>query len=300
VSAPRHARIPANVEQPDRILFNLTARQVGILTITAGVITGLIGLARQFLPTIPMALLLALAVPLAAAGLALAFGRRDGLGLDQLVWAAIRQARAPRRMVAAPEGVTAAPEWLTRNLDQPAGPQPAPLTLPATAIDPAGVLDLGADGAVLVCTATPVNLSLRTTEEQAVLVESFGRFLHSLTGPTQVLLRAYPVDLRAVITHLHHDATGLPHPALEAAAQAHAAFLAELAGRREALRRDLLVVFRDPTPGAARRGRGASLLRRAEEAAGLLTVAGVTLTVLDASQAAAVLASTPSLPGGGG
>lgn len=300
MSQPRHVRIPANVERPDRILAGLTSRQLVLLAVAFGLAAGLVWVAHQLLPGVPLAVWIGLTAPLAAAGLALAFGQRDGLGLDRLALAAVRQARSPRRMVAAPEGITAAPDWLTSHLDQDLDrSQPAPLTLPAHNVDPAGVLDLGSDGAALICTASPVNLALRTPEEQAVLTESFSRFLHSLTGPAQVLVRAHPVDLRTVISQLRADATGLPHPALEAAAHQHAAWLGELAARGDALRRDLLVVFRDPTPNAARRGRSASLRRRAEEAAGLLGVAGVRLSMLEAPQAAAVLANPPHLPGTG-
>jgi hypothetical protein len=86
----------------------------------------------------------------------------------------------------------------------------------------------------------------------------------------------------------------LPHPALEAEARAHAAFLAELAGRRDLLRREVLVVLREPpgTDAAAR------LHRRAAAAVPALGAAGVALAVLDGPAAASCLARALGSAGG--
>ena len=103
-----------------------------------------------------------------------------------------------------------------------------------------------ADGKALVCRASAVTFSLRSPGEQEALVAAFGRWLNSLSAPVQVLVRAEPVDLGPAIAQLLEAAPGLPHPALESAARGHARFLADLAASHDLLRRDVLVVLREP------------------------------------------------------
>jgi PrgI family protein len=113
------AKIPADIERPDKIVAGLTARQVAILAV-AGVVLWLIYLAvRRVVPGLVFA---GAAAPFAVLTVALALGQRDGLSLDRLAAAALRQVRAPRRLVTAPEGVVAAPQWAGAA----AGPHPAP------------------------------------------------------------------------------------------------------------------------------------------------------------------------------
>ncbi len=275
----RYARIPADVERPDRIAFHLTARQLAILT-TTGLLAWLLATTAQLL--VPPVVACALTLPIVAVGAALALGQRDGLSLDQLALAALRQARAPRRQVPAPEGVPAPPDLLAHLAT---GPPPRPLALPACGIDPDGLVDLGSDGAALVCQASTVNFALRTPAEQEALVAAFARVLHALTGPVQLVVGAEPADLAALVCDLEAGAGGLPHPALERCARDHARFLGELARRRDVLRRTWLLVFRDPTPRDAR----VRLARRAEQAAALLQAAGVQLAPLEQPHAHAVL-----------
>ena len=275
----RRARIPADVERPDRVAFNLTARQLAILA-TTGLVAWLLARAAQLL--VPPLIADALALPIVAVGAALALGQRDGLGLDQLALAALRQARAPRRQVPAPQGVPAPPDLLAGI---PAGPPPGPLALPACGITPDGLVDLGGDGMALVCRASTVNFALRTPEEQQALVAAFARVLHALTGPVQLVVRTERADLARLVSDLDEGAGGLPHPALEACARDHARFLGELARRRDVLRRQWLLVFRDPT----RRDAGVRLARRAEEATALLQAAGVQLAPLHQPHAHLVL-----------
>ena len=271
-------RIPADIDRPDRILAGLTARQLAILATSGAVAWALATTADLVLP-LPVAV--ALAAPPALVGVALALGWRDGLPLDRLALAAARHRRAPRRLVPAPEGVAAPPAWAA------AGPPPAPLAGPISGLHDDGVVDLGADGAALLCRATAVNLRLRSQPEQQALVAAFARLLHAVTGPLAVVVRADRVDLGAVVADLRAAAPGLPHPALEQAAGEHADFLADLVARRDVLRRERLLVLREPagTPDPA-----AALARRAEQAAALLAAAGVTLTPLDQDSAARVLA----------
>jgi len=272
-------RIPADLDRPDRILAGLTARQLGILAASGAAAWTLAAAAAIALP-VPVAV--ALAAPPALVGVALALGWRDGLPLDRLALAALRHRRAPRRLVPAPEGVAAPPAW-TGSGDRP----PAPLPGPISGLHDDGVVDLGADGAALLCRATAVNFRLRSEQEQQALVAAFARLLHAVTAPLTVVVRADRVDLGAAVAALRAAAPGLPHPALEQAAGEHADFLADLATRRDVLFRERLLVLREPagTPDAA-----AALARRAEQAAALLAAAGVILTPLDQDAAARVLA----------
>ena len=82
-----------------------------------------------------------------------------------------------------------------------------------------------------VAAASTVNFALRTPAEQHALTAAFGRWLNSLRGPVQILIRAQRVDLSAMAAALREAAPALPHPALEAAALDHAGFLGQ-PGRR--------------------------------------------------------------------
>src|SRR3954451_6113873 len=77
------ARVPADVEAPDRILAGLTTRQVAVLAVAAA--TAYLGW-RVLHQVAPTSVLTGLAMPMAGLTFALVVGRRDGLGLD--VWLA--------------------------------------------------------------------------------------------------------------------------------------------------------------------------------------------------------------------
>ncbi|QIZ37886.1 PrgI family protein [Saccharopolyspora sp. ASAGF58] len=314
-------RIPSDVDREDRILANLTARQLAILAVTGA------ALYLGWLTTrtvVPLPVFVVLALPIAALVVALVLGQRDGVSLDRLAVAALRQRMAPARRVTAPDGVQPAPDWLTARAHHVSHPgldasRLGAVELPATGVRcasaaEAGVVDLGADGLAVVAVASTVNFALRTPAEQAGLVAGFGRYLHSLTSPIQVLVRAERLDLTTQIADLRDRAGGLPHPALEAAAAEHADYLNYLAGHADLLRRQVLLVLREPlqhattkpgfltwrrhkrtttsVPGdAARRAAEARLVRRLDEATDLLAPAGIVVTVLDAGQATSVLAA---------
>jgi hypothetical protein len=281
-------RIPADLDRPDRILLGLTARQLGILAAGGVAAWTLVGLLE---PLVGLPAAAVLAAPLALAAMALALGWRDGLPLDRLAVAGLGWWRQPSRLVVAPDGIPPAPAWAGRP-----GPPVAPLQGPIRGLDPAGVIDLGGQGWALVCQATPVNLSLRTPPEQQALLASFARLLHALAGPMQVLVRSDRADLTPQVHTLRERAAALPDPGLEQAALAHACWLEALTGDREVRRRQLLVAFHQP-PTTTTSSPAAALARQAEQAAGLLAVAGVTLTPLDGDAAAQALAAATNPDG---
>lgn len=278
------ARIPADIERPDKIVFGLTARQAGILA-TVAVALWLVFLAVRH--TVPVIAFAAAAAPVVAAAVGIVLITQDGLSLDRLAASAVRQVRSPRRLVTAPDGVIPPPEWASAE----PGALPAPLRLPASRVAPDGGIDLGNDGAAVLVECTTVSFALADPGEQDGMTGAFGRWLNSLTGPVQILIRAERIDLTAAVKRLEQAAPTLPHPALEDAARGHAAFLADLAASRDLLRRQVILVIREP----AYRGRGdaavSRAMRRADEAAQALAAAGVRAAVLDGRQAATVIAA---------
>lgn len=225
----------------------------------------------------------------AAVAFGVAVGRRDGLPLDVWIVQALRHRRRPKVLVPAPEGVIATPPWIRAHTA--AGghvPVPAPLRLPARAVDDTGVLDLGADGQTAVVEADAVNFALRTPAEQEALVGAFAAWLHALDGPAQILVRAEHTDLLQLADQIAAGAPSLPDPGLEAAAREHAAFLTDLGGARDLLRRQVLVCLRDP----ARTG---SVHRWADQAAQALAAAEVTARPLDAATALARVLEEPDM-----
>ena len=238
-------RIPADVERPDKLLAGLTARQLAILAVTAVALWAGYAATRHLVPPVVFGVV---AVPVGAVAAMLALGRFEGIAADRWIVSAWRHHRSPRRLVPAPDGITPTPAFLNQAAPGGVAPVPAPLRLPVTDVRADGIVDLGADGLAVICRASAVTFSLRTPAEQEALVAGFARFLNSLGEPVEIVVRAEPVDLTAAIDALLDAAPGLPHPALEAAARRHARFLADLADRRDLLRREVLVVLRQAAP----------------------------------------------------
>ncbi len=284
-------RIPADVDRPDKLLAGLTARQLAILAVAAIALWAGYAATRHLVPPAAYG---AVAVPVAAVAALLALGRMEGVPADRWVLAAWRHRRSPRRLVPAPDGVPAVPSFLAKADGPHPQALPAPLRLPLAGIDASGVVDLGPDGLAVICRASAVTFGLRTPAEQEALVAGFARFLSSLADPVQVLVRAERLDVGPAIDALLDAAPGLPHVALERAARDHAAFLADLATSRALLRREVLVVLRQPMgqpagQASAEGDRSGRLLRRAAEAVTALGAAGVSLSVLDGAGAISVL-----------
>jgi hypothetical protein len=279
--APMRARVPADVERRDAVLFGFTFRQLVILAIGGLLIyTAWTALAT----VVPLLGLLVGAIPVAGAAFVLAVGRRDGIPLDAWLWHAIRYRRAPHRLAPIDGPATAAPAWVQTSSgrgDQL--PLPAPLRLPAKGITADGLVDLGPDGTTALVAASTVNFGLRSPGEQNGLVAGFGRWLNSLDAPVQIMVRAQRVDLTTVADRIHELAPSLPHSALEQAALSHVAFLDDLAAQRELLHRQVTL--------AVRHERGAGhTLHRASEAVRALGACEVSAIVLDSASAAATLA----------
>ncbi|WP_413116197.1 PrgI family protein [Streptomyces sp. CY1] len=319
-------RIPADVDREDTVLANLTARQLLILAVAGIVLYGTWTAVRD---VVPLAVFAVVAIPIAVATVLLALGRRDGIALDRLALAAIRQRMSPHHRVAAPEGIHPAPAWLTHRATRNSQDfktkgkiAPAALELPAEGVSETGVVDLGTDGVAALAVCSTVNFSLRTPTEQESLTAAFGRYLHSLTAPVQVLVRTERLDLTGQISELREQAPRLPHPALEEAAREHADYLAQLGAQSDLLCRQVLLVLREPlgaqrgvdglggpsplaaftrrarsrdaaqpSAEAARGAAEARLVRRLGEAVDLLSPTGIVVTPLDAGQATAVLAA---------
>ncbi|MEV4364434.1 PrgI family protein [Nonomuraea sp. NPDC049625] len=280
---PLLARIPADVNQADKIAYGLTFRQILILILTGGIAAAVFYLFHRHLPVIILAAIL---LPLLALGLTVALGRRDGLSLDRFAFAALFHSRANKRLVAAPEGIAGPPRWCRLR-----GKLPAPLQLPVRAIRTDGALELADGGVAVLVETSTLSFHLRTTSEQAALVGAFGRWLNSLEAPVQILARARSADLTDLVETVEQQAASLPHSALAAAAREHADYLAELNASHELLTRQVLIVLRDhPTARRSRRSvrrdtAAAVVLRRAVEAERNLAALGITTRILDAEAA---------------
>ncbi len=286
------ARMPADVDAPDKVVYGLTFRQLAILAAAA---LAFYGAWRVLHQVVPVSVLVGAAVVLGGLAFGIAVGRRDGLPLDVWLLAAVRHARAPRAL-STTDTTSTTPDWV--QTPKSTVMLPAPLRLPADAIDDGGEIRLGGGRAAMVA-ASNVNLALRTADEQAALTDTFGRWLNSLSTPTQIVVSAQPVDLHSAARTLSQAMQDLPHPALADAAGDHARFLDDLATRRDPLRRQVLIVTRT-SPGE--RGDHAAR-RRADDTVRALSGLGVTTRALDGAAVTAAIAAAadpyrPPRPGG--
>lgn len=277
---PGRTRMPSDVDAPDKIMYGLTFRQIAILAV-AGVVFYGAWRSLHHLVSPPVLLVAGAIFGILAFGLVV--GRRDGLSLDRWLWHAVVHSRAPKALSTVDTSV-ALPEWVDRSAGRM--PLPAPLRLPATAIDDGGQITLGQGRAAMVA-ATTVNLGLRTGEEQAALIDTYGRWLNSLSSPTEIVVSAQPVDLASHARTVAARARRMPNPALEAACADHAAFLDDLAKRRDPLRRQVLIVTRTSTAEAGEH----AARRKADDTARALSGLGVTVRALDGAAATAALAA---------
>jgi hypothetical protein len=281
-------RLPANVDMPDRIFAGLTIRQLAILGGDALLIWLLfLAVGGLFHPI----LFASVSVPFAAAGLALATSTPEGIGLDRFAAFAGRYFLRPKPLVFAPEGLAFASQ--KKRL--------APIQVPIRDFSDDGLLDLGPEGFAIVCRASGVNLTLRSEREQVALTEALGRFLNSLDGPIQILVISRRIDLSTLLRDMNTGATSLPNPSLQRAAQEHVRYMSQLAVKRDARRREVLVCLREPR--VSRDDAAIRLQRRVDQAVDLLRAIGVTLKRLSAGETSQFLRAcadpeTPQTPVG--
>ncbi|MBS2545399.1 PrgI family protein [Catenulispora sp. NL8] len=276
----RTVRIPGNIEKEDQIIGSLTMRQAAVIGGTAAVLWCLWMVVRAWVPTL---LFLAPAMlVLFAAGLSVSVNR-DGVSVDRLLLAGLKQAVCSRRQVLAPEGVQQPPAFITAKTRGGTKP-PVPMDLRVRAVTESGTIRLGPDGVSSLAEASTVNFALRTHSEQEVLIGGFARWLNTLTGPVQIVSRTTPADLGRQVELLRERAGGLPHPLLERAALDHADFLAGLAARRTLMDHKVLIATHELDTKAEQR-----LLRRAHDTAAVLAGCELNVTVLDPTTATDVL-----------
>ena len=276
-TAPR-AVVPANVAEPDRIALGLTFRQLGII---GG--TGLAGFGcyHTYGPLLPPVAWIAAGIVVFAVAVVVALGRRDGLPLDVWLRHGLALSRRPRTFAPGlPRASSVATVAGTPKV-------PAPLRSPVTSISAAGVLTSEGTPKVLIACGT-TNIHLRTGSEQEALLDGFGRFLNSLTGPAQLLVAAQRHDLSVHAQAITDVAPRLPHPALQRAADDYAEFLLHLDAERDPLRRQVLAVLTGE--------------HSADTAARALSGLGVEAAPLNGPAVAAALTAavdpfTPAVPG---
>ncbi|GAA3943268.1 PrgI family protein [Actinoplanes auranticolor] len=276
-TTPR-AAVPADVNEPDRIAFGLTFRQLAIVGGTA-----LIGFGcyRTYGPLIPPVAWGIAGIIVFAVAVVVAIGRRDGQPLDVWLRHGFAFARSPRTLAPGPARVSSV-VTVAGTLSVP-----APLRSPVTSISPAGVLTSEGSAKVLIACGT-TNIHLRTGSEQGALLDGFGRFLNSLTGPAQLLVAAQRHDLTVYAQTTADVAPRLPHPALQTAADDYAAFLLDLDAERDPLRRQVVAVVTGE--------------HAADAAVRALSGLGVEAALLDGPAVAAALAGavdpfSPPVPG---
>ncbi|MEU6022614.1 PrgI family protein [Micromonospora sp. NPDC047134] len=288
--------MPADVDAPDKVAYGLTFHQLAIVSAAALVFYGLWRTLHDIVAT---PVLIGAGVVIGGLACGLALGRRDGLALDVWLLQALRHTRTPRSLTTTPSPTDngGVPDWVQAPVTG-RQPLPAPLRLPADAIDDDGQISLG-DGRAAIVGTTTVNLALRTPAEQAALIDGWGRWLNSLSTPVQIVVSAQPVDLASHSRTLADAAATQPHPRLGAACADHADFLADLAERRDPLRRQVLITTRTP---AGEYGHHAAR-RHADDTVRALSGLGVTPRVLDGPAVTAALTCAadpyrPPRPGG--
>ncbi|MFE9695077.1 PrgI family protein [Micromonospora sp. NPDC005806] len=264
---PPRAVVPADVNEPDRIAFGLTFRQLAII---GGVGLGGFGSYRTVGHLLPPAAWVVGAVIVVAVAIVVALGRRDGLPLDVWLRHGFTLSRSPRTFAPG----TARASSVAVVAGKPS--VPAPLRSPVTAVSPTGVLTSEGSNKIMIACGT-TNIHLRTGSEQGALLDGFGRFLNSLTGPAQIVVAAQRHDLSVYAQATVDHAPRLPHPALRAAADNYADFLLDLDSQRDPLRRQVLAVVTGE--------------HAAEGAVRALSGLGVEAAALDGPAVAAALAA---------
>lgn len=272
-------RVP-HVEVADKIVFGLTARQLAYAVATVAV-----GFAawQVITPAFGPAPALVVCAVLGLAGAVLVFVRRDGAGIDRLLLAALRRPRRPLVPTGDGRVPRAAHGWAaTRKTRQVR--HPSLLRTPVAGIAADGTVDLGSSGlaAVLAVTTGLVNFNLLAPGEQRMLTARLARVLSALTGPVQILTVTTAATHGPQVDAIINAAPGLP-ARMSAAADAHAAYLEDLAAHQSPTGRHVLIIVPAATPQA--------LTRRLGEVGNALTGCGLTSRRVDGFDVADLIAT---------
>ncbi|SIM49635.1 PrgI family protein [Micromonospora cremea] len=276
-AAPR-AVVPANVNEPDRIAFGLTFRQLAII---GGAGMAGFGCYRTMGHLLPAVVWIVAGVIVFAVAIVVALGRRDGLPLDVWLRHGFTLSRSPRTLTPGAARASSVAVVAGKAI------VPAPLRSAVTTVSPTGVLTSEGGAKVLIGCGT-TNIHLRSGGEQGALLDGFGRFLNSLTGAAQIVVAAQRHDLSVYAQAIVEHALRLPHPALRAAADNYAQFLLDLDSQRDPLRRQVLAVVTGE--------------HAADTAVRALSALGVEAAALDGPAVASALANavdpfSPPVPG---
>ena len=261
------AKIPADIEMPDRIFAGLTIRQLAIAGLSLALVWSCFYLLAARLP---FGLALALCAPLAAIGLAVVWVQPSGLPAERFLMFALRHAMSPKKMTPRSDPLPSAGRTPSGDF--------APITLPVRRVTEDGILDLGSEGLAMVSRCSSLNLALRSEAEQEALIGGFARLLNSLDGPIQFLIRAERVEVTELLVTLKQQANALPSPQLRSVAADYAGFIHSVTNGKQMLRHSAMVSIREPrsAPDAVRR-----LRRRMDETGVLLRQIGVLMRPMD-------------------
>lgn len=256
-------RIPADIDQDDKLLAGLSGRQL-LLVVIPTVVLWLFYLATRFF--VPLMVFAPIAAVVGGASGTLVVLKRDGISLDRFALAALRYSRQPKRYITTVDDSELLPVSV------------AALELPIHGIRLDGVVELDGGSVAVVCEAKAGNLNLQSELEQEAVTAAFGRFCNGIQDAVQFVIRTDPVDLREAARNLESIGPSLPAIALEQAARDHARFLNDLGARHDVVTRTVLVVFREKRDSGL-------LRRRVEDAVAALRPAGIELAPLDQTSA---------------
>ena len=279
------ARMPADVDAPDKVLYGLTFRQLAILAVAAVVFAAGWHLLH---PLVPPAVLVVVAVPLGGVVFAIAVGRRDGLPFDVWLTHAIRYQRAPHALSTADTTTTpAAVGHPTHRPGAAAGAAAATRPRDRRRRHHHPHQHHHGSGPAIVPRSSrrPPSTSpcAHPPNKPRCWTRSAGGSTHSPTPPRSSS-PTNPSTCNPPPTPSPPAPPSSPIAALAAACADHAAFLTQLAHRRDPLRRQVLITTRasGPDPHAAR--------RHADDTARTLTALGLSARTLDAAAATTALA----------
>jgi hypothetical protein len=290
VDSEMRVPVSADIDQPDRILYGLTARQVAILASVGAALW----LAYQVLtPAVSPLVVLVGSLPMVAVAAVVAVGRRDGIGLDRWVLAAGRTVLNARALVAVGADMPDAPVWAPR-LRASSGLRIGPLALLADRIGPDGVVDLRGGGRVALTACSTVMYGLRSAGDRAAVLDGYARWLHGLSTPVQIVVSSRAANVDAYACEVERRLDRLPQPALARAASGYAQFLRWLAVERDPVVRRVTVAHRQ-----VGHADGQAVLRQAAQTARGLAAVGAATRVLDGDLATGVLVDACHPWGGG-